>query len=73
MKRLLSAITCASLLSVGSASAFTVITEITEFTAPTISSLIQALRHLLDTYGNTDSAVNGVTFFTDRAGLSRHR
>ena len=23
----------------------------------------------VDTYGNTDSAVNGVTFFTDRAGL----
>ena len=71
MKRLLSAIACASLLSVGSASAFTVITgNVTEFTSPDDLLFDPSLSVIaVDTYGNTDSAVNGVTFFTDRAGL----
>jgi len=71
MKRLLSALACTSLISVGSASAFTVITgNVTEFTSPDDLLFDPSLSVIaVDSFGNADRVVNGVTFFTDRAGF----
>ena len=59
------------LLAAQTASAFNVINgEVIEFTGPDDLTLDPGTAVIaVDSYGNGDSVVNGVTFFTDRAGL----
>jgi len=71
MKKLCSAVALATVLGLGTSSAFTVITgSVNEFGSADDLNLDSSLSVIaVDIYGNGDSTVNGVTFLTDRAGL----
>ena len=71
MKKILTTLIAVSAITLTSASAFTVITgSVIEFTSPD-DLLLDAGTSVIavDSFGNADSTVNGVTFFTDRFGL----
>ena len=71
MKKLLPALVATSILSIGSASAITVLSgTVSEFTSPDDLLLDPGTALIaVDSFGNTDRLVNGVLFSTDRAGV----